>query len=143
MCLIVDNNLAADFFCGSNPDLAPLQTAVFNSRCCLHYGGKLREEYFRSSKVRRMLLELDRAGRAKAVPDALVDEKTVRISTKCSSDDAHVVALALVSGSRLLCSRDQALHADFTNPELVNNPRGVVYQNPRHKHLIRKHCKSC
>lgn len=54
------------------------------------------------------------------------------------SDDPHILALALVSGVRLLCSRDTALHADFKNPRILR-PAGSVYQNRRHRHLLRAH----
>ena len=69
MCLIVDNNLAPDFFCRAVPDLLPLKNAVLDSTCCLYYGGDLRREYFGSEKVKRMVRQLDQAGRAKAVPE--------------------------------------------------------------------------
>lgn len=143
MSLIVDNNIAAEFFCGTGPDLLPLRNAVLNSVCCLYYGGGLRREYFRSEKVKRMVKQLDQAGRAKAVPDAKVDARMVIVAPQCVSDDPHIIALALESGARLLCSLDQALHTDFTNPQLINAPRGHVYQNATHEHLIRQHCQRC
>lgn len=144
MSLIVDNNVAADFFCGSNPDLAPLKSAVLNATCCLYYGGsKLRNEYFQSPKVRRIVKQLDQAGRAKAFPDATIDARMNQVAPNCVSDDPHIIALALESGARLLCSHDQDLHSDFTNPTLINNPRGHVYQNVTHAHLIRAHCRGC
>ena len=65
------------------------------------------------------------------------------VAPQCVSDDPHVIALAQESGARLLCSLDEALHTDFTNPRLINAPRGHVYQNAAHKHLIRLHCKKC
>ena len=143
MCLIVDNNLAADFFCGSVPDLLPLKQAVVDSACCLFYGGHLRREYLRSPKVMRMLRQLDQAGRAKAVPDATVDARMKLVAPQCVSDDPHIIALALESGARLLCSLDKDLHTDFTNPKLINAPRGNVYQNANHEHLVRRHGAKC
>lgn len=90
-----------------------------------------------------MVRQLDQAGRAKAVPDAKVDARMDIVVPHCVSDDPHIIALALESGARLLCSLDQALHTDFTNPQLINSPRGHVYQNAAHEHLIRRHCKKC
>ena len=43
------------------------------------------------------------------------------------SDDPHILALSSVSGARLLYSNDDALQQDFTNSDLLNNPRGRVY----------------
>lgn len=132
--------MAVAFFCESNLDLKPLKEAVFESRCALYYGGKLKREYFRSEKVKRMVKMLDQAGRARAVSDAAVDKKTEEVAPQCVSDDPHIIALAIQSGARLLCSRDQALHADFTNPRIIHSPRGHVYQNASHEHLIRLCC---
>jgi hypothetical protein len=73
----------------------------------------------------------------------VVDVKTNEVAQQCVSDDPHIIALALESGARFLCSLDQDLHTDFTNPQLVNAPRGHVYQNVAHEHLIRRHCKKC
>src|ERR1700722_776164 len=99
MCLIVDNNVASDFFCGSNADLEPLKNAVISATCCLYYGGtKLRNEYFHSAKVKNMVRILDQAGRAKAIPDAEVDARMNLVARDCVSDDPHIIALALVSG---------------------------------------------
>lgn len=144
MCLIIDTNLAADFFCSSSTTLAPLKKAVMSATCCVYYGGsKLRKEYFQSSKIQKMIVALDRAGRAKAIRDDLVDARIGQIENLCISNDSHIIALALESGARLLCSHDADLHTDFTNTMLINKPRGHVYQNSSHKHLIRKHHKSC
>ena len=41
----------------------------------------------------------------------------------CCSNDSHIVALAIVSGARVVVSRDQALAEDFTNPKLLK-PKG-------------------
>ena len=146
MCLIVDANVAAQFFCTSNPDSADLRRAVFGSGCCVVYGGRLREEYEKIGTARRMVLALDRAGKARAIPDSPVDVRTeaLKASGMLASDDPHIIALAEVSGSRLLHSLDTALHRDFTNPALIKQPRGRVYQGGAgHRHLVKSHCRSC
>jgi len=68
-----------------------------------------------------------------------VINKTEQIRSLCESDDPHVIALAQISGARILCSRDKNLHKDFTNSELVNDPRGRIYQNSSHAQLFRRH----
>lgn len=45
----------------------------------------------------------------------------------CVSDDEHIIALAQISGARLLYSNDGDLHKDFRNKNLIDNPRGKVY----------------
>ena len=45
----------------------------------------------------------------------------------CKSNDLHVLALALVSGARLLYTNDTALIDDFGNRDIVARPRGKIY----------------
>lgn len=141
MSLIVDNNVAVEFFCEETLALKPLKQAVLNARCRLYYGGQLRREYFRPDKGKRRVKLLDQAGRAGAVSDTAVDKITGEVATKWVSDDPHGIALASESGARLLCSRDHAWHADFPNPNLMHSPREQVYQNAAHQPLIRLCCK--
>jgi len=64
------------------------------------------EEYQKLSKVWKIILQLDRAGRAKLAP--AVEQETQHLIQKnaCISNDCHIIALARVSGARLLCSDD-------------------------------------
>ena len=57
----------------------------------------------------------------------------------CRSDDPHVVALAQVSGARLLYSNDIDLHRDFTSKTLVDDPRGKVYSTNKSKEFTDAH----
>ena len=61
------------------------------------------------------------------------------------SDDPHVLALAQISGARLLYSNDADLQQDFKNKCFLNNPRGKIYSTLEskafgnsHKRLLRK-----
>src|SRR2546428_267153 len=74
----------------------------------LVYGGKLKREYGQSLAVRRILLRMDQSGRAKQLPDNIVDaEETALLRAGVGvSDDQHVLALARKSAARLLCSHD-------------------------------------
>ncbi len=145
MCLIVDANNAAEFFSGTNPDFTEIYSFVLKHGCCIVYGGKLKEELIGVESVRRALLVLDKAGKAKAISDSEVKrvEKEILEAGLCKSNDAHVIALAQVSGCRLVCTADEALQHDVKNPALLNAPRGKIYKNASHKHLLRKHCHAC
>ena len=48
------------------------------------------------------------------------------------SDDPHIIALAQVSGVKLLVSGDKALHADFK--EII---KGKIYQTKKHQNLLK------
>src|SRR4051812_4681249 len=119
MCLIVDANVAPEFFCTQEPKTDDLRKAVFSGGCCVVYGGHLAIEYSRIEKAKAIILALDRAGKARAVAgDPLFARtKELKASGAVKSNDPHIIALAQISGSRLLHSRDVALHEDFTNKE--------------------------
>ena len=50
----------------------------------------------------------------------------------CQSNDQHVIALAIVSGARLLYSNDRRLQRDFKDRRLIDPP-GKVYSTRRGK----------
>ena len=58
-----------------------------------------------------------------------VDKKTeqIEIESTAKSDDPHVIALAFVSGARLLYSNDRNLMDDFRNQKFIDDPPGKVY----------------
>jgi hypothetical protein len=143
MCLIIDANMiCAVLGTKPNADTAPLREALFEKKARAVYGGKLAEEYLEITYLRRLLTELDRNGSLyKVATDDAVKKATTEICDEglCVSNDHHIIALARLSGVRLLCSHDKNLHVDFTNPSVLR-PRGSVYQNQSHSHLIRQHC---
>ena len=131
MCAIVDANVVSEIF-GSN--LPPAGEKFFdwlnkgNGR--LVVGGKLLEELEKSSAdFRHWGREAQLAGKMKIEDKSKVDAKTEQIQSKgvIRSDDPHVIALAQVSGARLLYSNDGSLQQDFKNKKLIDDPRGKVY----------------
>lgn len=142
MCLILDANCLHKIFPSADNDFLPIFDAITSGKAKVTYGGtKLLEEYKRIDSAWRMIVQLDKAGRARKVDSSAVDaqENSLRGAGQLHSDDPHIIALALISGVRLLCSHDRNLHADFTNPQLLQ-PRGSIYQDSSHKNLIRAHC---
>lgn len=148
MCLIVDTNLAALVFCEPphddfQPIIVWLTSPRENGRLVL--GGHLANELSNVSAARRFVKALQQAGRARFIPAVALEAETESLRSLCVSNDSHVIALARVSGARILCSRDKALHQDFSNTKLVSRPRGHVYQSAKHKHLLRSygHTSAC
>jgi hypothetical protein len=144
MCLIIDANCATVTL-SSNPsaEFAPVMHAILAKNAVMVLGGtKLRGEYQKLSTVWRFIVALDRAGKTKAYSDTAIDalQAVLEKSGMLKSDDPHILALAQVSGARLLCSKDQDLHHDFLSKNLIDNPRGSIYQNKSHAPLLRKCC---
>jgi hypothetical protein len=127
MCLIIDANVVHKVFPTPSEDLGPVLKAIFEGRARVVYGGELSREYQRTDAFRRFLLRLDQQGSARQVADAKVDAETRRLveSGACVSDDPHIIALAIVGAVRLLCSEDDDLATDFTNPALLRKPQGL------------------
>lgn len=142
MCAVVDANLASRFF-GDPVDAAlrPLWDWIARGRGALVAGGRNLDELSRVGEASRALRNWERAGRAWFAPYKEVEAETRRVTNQCRSDDPHVIALARVSGARLLCSGDQLLHADFDDRDLINNPRGKVYQYANHADLLDPHAR--
>lgn len=148
MCLIVDND-ASDrvFFHPDDRDFQDLHACLIGDglpAVRIVYGGELRREYLKRLRVRKLLVELDRRGRARVESDALVDEEAaaLKASGLCRSNDVHVIALARVGRVGLLCACDNDLKQDFKTKALIDKPRGKVYNRKSHKELLRECCSS-
>jgi hypothetical protein len=151
MCVIIDANTSTRIFCPDKDevDFRYLHDLLFGIQIDKSLnlkvvsGGKLRDELLRLGEVRKMLALLDRAGKTRIVKDELIEIEEQKLISQglCVSNDIHVVALALADKVRLLCTLDNELITDFKNPAIVNRPRGSIYQNSSHIHLLKEHCK--
>ena len=147
MCLIVDANRASLVFAQTPAtDVAPIREWLTSAKKDgqVVIGGHLEAELNKINGARRCLLAFQRAGRARFIPQHQVRAEVARVNAtgNCQSNDTHVIALARVSGARVLCSEDNALHKDFKNPRLINNPRGRIYRTAQHARLL-GHTKAC
>ena len=81
----------------------------------------------------RWIEERQRAGLLKLAPPG-VQEKANELKGKVRSDDAHIIALALVAEVKLLVSHDNKLIGDFKKHVI----QGKVYKTKQHEHLLTK-----
>ena len=142
MCAIVDANVAHEVFGHDRPPAGERFFEWLSSpRGQLVVGGKLRAELSRDLRFLRWLKTAIRYGRARSVIDEAVEDRAQELHHKgiCKSNDEHVLALALVSGARLLYTNDPALIADFGNRDLVAKPRGKVYTTARNDNVTEAH----
>ena len=142
MCAILDANVAWQVFGADRP---PAGRAFFDridsGRVRLVVGGLLRRELDRSEVFQKWRRQAELAGRITLLNDDAVDETARQLEQEnaCRSDDEHVVAIARLSGARLLYSNDVALQDDFTDKALVDRPRGKVYSTRIHQDLTPTH----
>lgn len=115
MCAIVDANVASQLV-GTNRPEAGIRFLdyVQDGRLMLVVGGKLRQE-LDQTPMGKFIQEAILAEKARSVEDKIVDQRTGEIerSKKCASDDPHIIALAQISGARLLFTNDKDLQQDF------------------------------
>lgn len=140
MCAIIDKNILAELWDkGGNPAGQGFRRIVENGKIPLVLGGsKMKKEFGldRSGNVTRLrawIQQLQLAGRLRQELDSAVDamarelESGERSASQIKSDDHHVIALAVVSGARLLYSNDKDLKTDFGNRRLMDPPQGRTY----------------
>lgn len=133
MCIILDANLFGTFDDPHNEDMKPVHQWLSKQHGKIVYSNtqKIREEWSKGGS--RLLERLRQDGSLKLVSNAEVEEVESRLAQRVESDDAHIVALAVVAGVKVLVSNDRALHQDFKN--IV---RGKVYQRKSHSRLLRR-----
>lgn len=143
MCAIVDANVGHEVF-GDTQSEAGRYFLDWLNRANggrLAIGGKLREELCSNRNFLRWLSVAGRLGRTINVGDDRVDDETESLRTEgiCRSNDEHVLALARLSGARLLFTNDQALQDDFRDREIVGGVRGRIYTTRERSDVRRSH----
>ena len=142
MCAIVDANAAYEVF-GNNRTPAGAHFYKWLMRRnggMLVAGGLLLRELSDNSNFRAVFADRLRAGRAKRVPDDEIDSALDELPNELvESDDHHVLALAKVSGARLLFTNDNALQDDFRNRRIIGGTRGRIYTTGRNQNVTDTH----
>lgn len=125
MPIIIDANRACDFTPQASAHAPEIMQRIARKRMTVVVGGRLLSE-LAATRIRNLLAEWAKAGLLKRYDNDLVEQETVRLSSEpIASDDPHVLALACVSGCRLLYTEDQMLIRDFKNRTWID-PRGKV-----------------
>ena len=135
MCIIVDADSVQDLK-GPTEDGKPVLRWLLTGRGKLVVGGKLKRELAKASLSQTMVV-LDQAGRLKKLNDISVDDLTEKLKSggQCRSNDCHILAAAIVSGCRLVFTKDQKLHSDAQNKDILDPPASI-YQTKAHQHLL-------
>lgn len=136
MCIIIDANVVHEFTPLSE-DAQAVFTWLTRRGGVMAVGGRLKRELLAVAKFRPLYQRLVQAGRLYQYDDREVDnaESAARSNPRLVSNDPHIIGLACISNSRVLFSRDQELHRDFRNPQILE-PRGHIYQRRAHRRLL-------
>ena len=141
MCAIVDANVRDEVFGeAASPAGKFFLDWLTTGRGKLVVGGKLREELADNQNFKLWLSQAVQAGRARILDDGKVDSVTsdVLAESVCQSNDPHVIALARVSGVRLLYTNDGQLQQDFKT--IIQE--GVIYTTRLNKETVTRTHKS-
>lgn len=142
MCAIVDANVIGQVFGKKRPPAAEHFLGWLSGpRGMLVVGGKLGEELGVHGLFLRWFATAIKYRNARTVVHEEVENRETELRRRgiCKSDDPHVLALAQVSGARLLYTNDPDLIEDFTNPNIISNPRGKVYTTAMNDNITRVH----
>jgi hypothetical protein len=139
MCLVIDANQAHAFGDLTNRPYISEIVKWIGQGGRIAAGGKLRDELFKIAAFRQLLTEWNRAGRIVNFDDALLAAEGERISDQCISDDPHVIALARLSGAKVVMTEDRALIADLKNNEVIGSRRKIYKQDSKGRQVTRAH----
>ena len=141
MCAIVDVNVSHEVFGTDRPEAGESFFKRLNSGSLrLVVSRKLLAE-LKYGKAQQWIQQGINAGIVHQETSETVDEREEELSReeRCLSNDTHIIALAQISGARLLYSNDIALHDDFGNKGLIDKPRGKVYSTNQRKDFTSGH----
>ena len=142
MCAILDNNVRSEVF-GDNQSEAGkcFLNWLTNRNGKLAIGGELLRELGGYTPFMQWLQQALLSGTAIRVPDSDVDAETENLQSQvnCLSDDEHVLALAIVSGARLLFTNDRNLQRDFKNRQIIRGVEGKIFTTIRTRRVTRTH----
>ena len=129
MCSIIDAGVISEVFGPDQTEVGiEFRKLIEENQTQLVLGGKLLEELKKNKNFKNWLPLGQAYGRVQLVESRGVEIETqkLRDSGSCDSNDHHIIALAQISGARLLFSNDKALHRDFGNRDLIAKPRGKI-----------------
>ena len=139
MCVILDTNTFGKFKNLNDEDMEPVWKWLDNRNGKIVYANtkKFEDEWERGG-MSHLRDQMMRAGQLKLVSEG-VEEKADELRGEITSNDEHIIALALIARVKVLVSYregDKDLFTDFKNRELVG---GRVYTRKAHaQRMLRK-----
>ena len=131
MCAIVDANVTHLVFGPRQSDAGKqILRWIQQKPGRLWSGGLLYKEMQDNSvEFRQWAVQAQLAQRIRILPEDEIQRKATRVKQDFDlcSEDSHVLAIALLSGARILFSDDQNLQQDFSNRNIISRPRGKLF----------------
>lgn len=137
MCVIIDADAFSKFKDPENEDMKPVWNWLNNKNGKIAYSNtkKIESEWNRAG-MNKIRDELRKAGKIKLESSEVTQQKENELKGKITSNDEHIIALAIIADVKVLISGgDAGLIKDFKDPNLV---RGKVYLREQHTRLLTK-----
>lgn len=136
MCIILDANQKNSFIDLNNDDMEPVRKIIEAGDLKIVYAktSKFQREYGKAMWSRLLRYRVD--GQAVLFSNEQIDTEIKKLGKikKIKSDDNHILALARISGAKLLITEDEDLIKDFKDGDIVG---GHIYKRKSHHHLLR------
>ena len=132
MCAIIDTSVLGDIVGKTRTEAGTaFLNGIIDGRGKIFYGGTRQlVEYSKVTGFPDLVQELERQGLAQELSKGEVDDLSARLVKdhvlRAKAKDSHILAIALLSGARLLYANDKNLHEDFKNTSIIY-PKGKVY----------------
>ena len=143
-CAILDADCVGEVFGREESEAgAEFLRWVLDGKLRLVSGGQAQEELRRSSEFRQWAAA--RPPNLTVYSQSVIEPRKAKLDDRkrafgdVRANDTHVLALALVSGSRLLYSRDKALRDDFEDASIIIGPWGQLYNEGAKDRLDYRH----
>ena len=135
MCIILDVNRIGKFKNPADEDMGPVRYWLQkkNGKIVCSDTEQFKREWD-AGGGHRLRRDLQRRGKLNLICPQQVLEKEHELKGQIKSNDPHIIALAMITGVKVLVSEDKTLHGDFKNPRLAG---GKVYQTKSHSRLLR------
>lgn len=145
MCIVIDTNTLASVLNQSVSDhreFRPVREWIYDKTGMIILGGsRYRKELLRTGRYIQVLNELSKVGKTLVLDRDLVDREADRITRKVDDNDcndAHIIAIIVVSKCRLVCTKDKKSHRFLFDKRLY--PSGVdrpaLYSGRRNANLL-------
>lgn len=145
MCIVIDANTFSSVFeknSSDHSDFRPVLEWICNGKGKIVYGGtKYKEELSSTRKYLRLFRQFDAARKIVKIDDQSVDNEQNRLRSLIDHrnyDDPHIIAIIIVSGCKLICSKDSKAYQYFKNkalyPKRFKRPR--IYSNSTNADLL-------
>lgn len=147
MCIIADPPILVPMFKEDDPEhhkFLPVKTWVLEGPGKFVMGGtQYKTELMKVSKILVFIKELEKRGKIVRKKDEDVDKDVKILKIKEPSknfDDPHLVALARLSGCKLICLRDPRAHRYLRKPHFYNaaKDRPKLYTRIKNSDLLCK-----